>query len=141
MKDAAGTVMLATVIAVAGLFGAFTYGRSFKEPAQEQTVTARRNQVLSQNVNVLKIPARIKVPLGEPTIIPLDTKGEVIIWQAQDQGLEAKSLGDDKNVWVWVPERFGPGEYRMTAYTSVDNIPTVPVTCIVEAYKKEDDKK
>ncbi len=80
----------------------------------------------------LTIPATITVRPGKPSLLQADTLGKRVIWMSMDPEVEITER-DQKSIWVYATEKAKPGdEYRVIAWTSVNNLPTTNATTIVK---------
>jgi hypothetical protein len=76
----------------------------------------------------INLPQEISVTVGEPQQLRADTAGTNVVWMSLDQEIKLRPL-DRKAVWVYGTK---PGEYRITAWSSVNNKPTMNSICVVK---------
>jgi hypothetical protein len=95
----------------------------FEQYQQANTIAG-----IDPNEGALRIPPEVQVPLGEPVEIRADTTGKRVIWMALDEELNLRPL-DNRACWLYGVKK---GEYRLIAWTAVNNLPTQNAVCIVK---------
>lgn len=84
----------------------------------------------------LRIPAELKTTVGEPAELRADTNGKRVVWMSLDNELKLRPM-DSKGIWVFAAKA---GTYRVTAWTSVGNLPTTNALCLVKVEEEKAEK-
>lgn len=80
---------------------------------------------------VLSLPDVVRAPVGIPVKVKATTNGVMVRWLAKDDGLamiDGELLKDSTLTQVWANY---PGQYRLLAYTSLNDVLSDPVQCLV----------
>src|SRR6516162_8927215 len=118
-------VFLVIVLMILSLF----IGHSIKEFLDSDMVKAKPGPSAT-----LKLPTVIDLVVGEPKELRADTPGKRVIWMSMDDEVKLKPM-DNKGVWIYATK---PGSYRITAWTSINDIPTLNEVCTVKVESEKD---
>jgi hypothetical protein len=113
--------LLVLIIGIAGFGG---YGLAKFESYQQSNAPGG----VDPNEGALRIPETLTVPMSEPVEIRADTSGRRVIWMSLDQELKLRPI-DNRACWLYGTKS---GEYRLIAWTAVNNLPTQNAVCIVK---------
>lgn len=79
----------------------------------------------------ISVPASVPGLPGAFIQVPATTKGEIVRWVAVDPGLNLFPSDLLKDTKTAVVSSVNPGKYRLLAYTSIGNVPSEAVFCVV----------
>src|SRR5262252_2821841 len=80
---------------------------------------------------MIVLPDVVTALVGMPTKVKAQTNGVMVRWFAKDDGLamiDGELLKDSAITQVWAN---APGQYRLMAYTSLNDVLTDPTMCLV----------
>jgi len=79
----------------------------------------------------IKLPAKIEGKPGEFLKIPADTTGAIVRWRVIDPGLNLFPMELLRDTKTAVAVALAPGKFRVLAWTSIKDVPTDAVECVV----------
>jgi hypothetical protein len=79
----------------------------------------------------IKVPAKIEGKPGEFLKIPAETSGAVVRWRVIDPGLNLFPMELLRDTKTAVAVALLPGKFRVLAWTSIKDVPTDAVECLV----------
>ena len=122
--------LLLVVLLMATAFGGGAALMEYKHwEAQQQIVPAGEGSLF--------LPAEINLAVGEPSELRAETRGRRVVWMPLDKEIALRTASP-KSVWVWATE---PGDYRIIAWTAVDNLPTVNALTVAHVTGKSGNKE